>query len=172
MFHLLSEYGTIKTFGMGIVRKQNEHGGFALVYPHSIDAQLLRMYAQGMTVIGISRKMSISYCTVRNRLVEQGANPSNSRYIHGKVGYRTNGRCIDWSDNMIKKLIELYPNHTNKEIAEYLGLLENHVKKKAIALKLRKDKDWLRKKRLESIWWATYKSKKSPNRMVFQKGNS
>lgn len=157
---------------MGVVRKQNEHGGFALVYPHSIDAELLRMYAQGMTVIGISKKMGISYYTVRKRLVEQAASPSNSRRIQGKVGYRTNGRCVDWSDDMIKKLIELYPNHTNVEIAEYLELKENHIKKKAMLLGLRKDKEWLRKKRLDSVRWATYKSKKSPRRMVFQKGNT
>lgn len=172
MCHLLSDDGTAKTFGMGVVRKQNEHGGFALIYPHSIDAELLKMYAQGMTVIGISKKMGISYYTVRKRLIEQGANPSNSRRIQGKVGYRTNGRCIDWSDDMVKKLIELYPNHTNVEIAEYIALDENHVKKKAMLLGLRKDKEWLRKKRLDSIRWATYKSKKSPNRKVFQKGNT
>lgn len=157
---------------MGVVRKQNEHGGFALVYPHSIDAELLRMYAQGMTVIGISKKMGISYYTVRKRLVEQGATPSNSRRIQGKVGFRTNGRCIDWSDDMIRKLIELYPNHTNADIAEYLGLIADNVKKKAMLLGLRKDKEWLKKKRIESVQWATYKSKKSPNRKVFQKGNT
>lgn len=172
MRHLLSEHGTTKTFGMGIVRKQNEHGGFALVYPHSIDADLLKMYAQGMTVIGISKKMGISYCTVRKRLIEQGANPSNSRNIQGKVGSRTNGRCVDWSDDMVKKLIELYPDHTNADIAEHLGLIADHIKKKAMLLGLRKDKEWLRKKRLDSIQWATYKSKKSPKRMVFQRGNT
>lgn len=172
MCHLLSEYGAIKSCGMGVVRKQNEHGGFALIYPHSIDAELLKMYAQGMTVIGISKKVGISYCTVRKRLIEQGANPSNSRRIQGKIGYRTNGRCVDWSEDMVKKLIELYPNHTNVEIAEFLMLDENHVKKKAISLGLRKDKEWLRKKRLDSIRWATYKSNKSPNRKVFQKGNT
>ena len=129
---------------MGVVRKQNEHGGFALVYPHSIDAELLRMYAQGMTVIGISKKMGISYYTVRKRLVEQGATPSNSRRIQGKVGFRTNGRCIDWSDDMIRKLIELYPNHTNADIAEHLGLIADNVKKKAMLLGLRKDKEWLK----------------------------
>lgn len=157
---------------MGVVRKQNEHGGFALVYPHSIDAELLRMYAQGMTVIGISKKMGISYYTVRKRLVEQGATPSNSRRIQGKVGFRTNGRCIDWSDDMIRKLIELYPNHTNADIAEHLGLIADNVKKRAMLLGLRKDKEWLKKKRIESVQWATYKSKKSPNRKVFQKGNT
>lgn len=172
MRHLLSAYGTTKTFDMGIVRKQNEHGGFALVYPHSIDADLLRMYAQGMTVMSISKKMGISYYTVRKRLIEQGANPSNSRRIKDKVGFRINGRRIDWSDDMVKKLIELYPDHTNADIAEYFGLLADHVKKKAILLRLRKDKEWLRKKRLDSIRWATYKSKKSPNRKAFQKGNT
>lgn len=120
----------------------------------------------------ISKKMGISYCTVRKRLVEQGANPSNSRWIKGKVGFRINGRRIDWSDDMVKKLIELYPNHTNADIAEYFGLLADHVKKKAMLLGLRKDKEWLRKKRLDIIRWATYKSKKSPNRKVFQKGNT
>lgn len=153
-------------------REKGRHGRFTTVYPHSIDDKLLAMYAQGMTVTEISKEVNIPHDTVRKRLILKGANPSAVRFIKSKGGYRRRGRLVPWTDEMIKKLVELYPRHSNTEIGELLELTERQVKQKGANLGLRKDAEWLKARRKEQLVWATIKCKRSPNRFLFQKGNT
>lgn len=56
MQNLLSEYRTIKNIVMGV----RNRGSLPLKYPHSIDKDLLALYAQGLTIPEISRKVGIT----------------------------------------------------------------------------------------------------------------
>lgn len=93
-------------------------GSFPLKYPHSIDKDLLALYAQGLTIPEISRKVGIPYETIRRRLKQNGAKPASPRFIarYGEIRYC--GHCRHWSEDEKRKFIELFPFHTNKEIAE------------------------------------------------------
>jgi len=160
---------------MGITPQTREkgcHGRFTLVYPHELDDKMLSMYAQGMQITEISKVMNIPRDTIRKRLLGKGCNPSSVRFIKSKGGYRKRGRLVPWTDEMVKKLIVLYPNHSNIEIAEILELTERQVKQKGHNLGLRKDAEWLKNRRKEQIAWATFKQRRSPNRFLFQKGNT
>lgn len=55
---------------MGVGNK----GCCVLKYPHSIDDGLLALYAQGLTIPEISKKVGIPYETVRRRLKGNGVN--------------------------------------------------------------------------------------------------
>lgn len=48
-----------------------------------------------------------------------------------------------WTAEQIARLRELYPNHTNAEIAQYVGHTHQAVRYKAKQLRLVKDKAWL-----------------------------
>lgn len=52
-----------------------------------------------------------------------------------------------WSEERTKRLIELYPEHTNREIAETLGVSESSVMLRAFNLRLFKSADFHRRKR-------------------------
>lgn len=143
---------------MGLKPKRND-GKFCVVYPHSLDDNLLSMYAQGRSIPEISKETGMSCDTIRRRLTSKG-------------GYRKNGRNIPWTDEMVKKLMELYPTHTNIEIAEILQLTERQVIRKSRTLKLYKDAEWLKKQHKEHIYLASIISRKSKKHFSFQKGNT
>lgn len=153
-------------------REKGYHGRFTLVYPHELDDKMLALYAGGMQITEISKEMDIPRDTVRKRLILKGCNPSATRFINSKGGFRKRGRLIPWTDEMEKKLRELYPRHSNIEIAELLGLTERQIKQKGHNLGLRKDAEWLLARRKEQLRWATIRSRRSPNRFLFQKGNT
>lgn len=158
---------------MGMREKSRDNNGrFKIKYPHSIDDRLLSMYARGMSTTEISKETGISIDTVRRRLKMKGANPSAIRFITSKGGYRKKGRLIPWNDEMVRRLIELYPFHSNVEIAEILELTKRQIKQKGLSLGLRKDADWLKETRTKQMQWATIKSKQSQNKFRFQKGNT
>lgn len=156
---------------MGLKQKRN-NGKFCVMYPHSLDDNLLSMYAQGRTIPEISKETGMSCDTIRRRLTSKGANLSAVRYITSKGGYRKSGRNIPWTDEMVKKLIELYPTHTNIEIAEILQLTESQVIRKSRTLKLYKDAEWLKNCHKEHIYLASIISRKSKKHFSFQKCNT
>lgn len=168
MQNLLSEYRTIKNIGM-VVRNR---GRFPLKYPHSIDNGLLALYAHGLTIPEISRKVGIPYETVRRRLKENGAKPASPRFIakYGEIRY--SGHCRHWSEEEERKFIRLFPFRTNKEIAEIFCCKIKTVKNKAMSLGLRKDAVWLHEYRLSSMKIATIISKSSSKKFRFEKGNT
>ena len=153
-------------------REKGYHGRFTLVYPHELDDKMLSMYAQGMQITEISKVMDIPRDTVRKRLLGKGCNPSAVRFIKSKGSFRKRGRLVPWTDEMVKKLIVLYPNHSNIEIAEILELTERQVKQKGHNLRFRKDVEWLRNCRKKQIAWVIFKQRRCPNRFLFQKGNT
>ena len=146
-------------------------GCFPLKYPHSIDSKLLSLYAQGLTIPDIVKKVGIPYETVRRRLREQGARPSAPRYVAKFGDIRSFGHCRHWGEEEEQKLRKLYPFRTNKDLAELFCCKEKQIKNKARSLGLKKDADWLLKKRLEAMKIANFCSKMSPNRFKFGKGN-
>lgn len=168
MQNLLSEYRTIKNIGMGV----RNRGRFPLKYPHSIDNGLLALYAHGLTIPEISRKVGIPYETVRRRLKENGAKPASPRFIakYGEIRY--SGHCRHWSEEEERKFIRLFPFRTNKEIAEIFCCKIKTVKNKAMSLGLRKDAVWLHEYRLSSMKIATIISKSSSKKFRFEKGNT
>ncbi len=168
MQNLLSEYRTIKNIVMGV----RNRGSFPLKYPHSIDKDLLALYAQGLTIPEISRKVGIPYETIRRRLKQNGAKPASPRFIarYGEIRYC--GHCRHWSEDEKRKFIELFPFHTNKEIAEIFCCKVKTVKNKAISLGLKKDAVWLHEYRLSSMKIATTISKSSSKKFRFEKGNT
>ena len=168
MQNLLSEYRTIKNISMGVSNK----GCCVLKYPHSIDNGLLALYAQGLTIPEISKKVGIPYETVRRRLKENGVKPASPRFIakYGEIRY--SGHCRHWSEEEERKFIRLFPFRTNKEIAEIFCCKIKTVKNKAMSLGLRKDAVWLHEYRLSSMKIATIISKSSSKRFRFGKGNT
>lgn len=168
MQNLLSEYRTTKDVGMGVSNK----GCCVLKYPHSIDGGLLALYAQGLTIPEISRKVGIPYETIRRRLKENGAKPASPRFIARYGEIRCFGHCRHWSEDEERKFIALFPYHTNKEIAEIFCCKVKTVKNKAMSLGLRKDAVWLHEYRLSSMKIATIISKSSSKKFRFGKGNT
>lgn len=150
----------------------NNKGCFVLKYPHSIDDGLLALYAQGLTIPEISKKVGIPYETVRRRLKENGVKPASPRFIakYGEIRY--SGHCRHWSEEEERKFIRLFPFRTNKEIAEIFCCKIKTVKNKAMSLGLRKDAVWLHEYRLSSMKIATIISKSSSKRFRFGKGNT
>lgn len=63
------------------------------------------------------------------------------------IGAKRASRFWVWSEERKSKLIELYPEHTNKEIAEILGVSESSVSIQAFDLRLFKSEDFHRRKR-------------------------
>lgn len=153
---------------MGVSNK----GCCVLKYPHSIDDGLLALYAQGLTIPEISKKVGIPYETIRRRLKQNGAKPASPRFIarYGEIRYC--GHCRHWSEDEKRKFIELFPFHTNKEIAEIFCCKVKTVKNKAISLGLKKDAVWLHEYRLSSMKIATTISKSSSKKFRFEKGNT
>ena len=124
---------------MGVGNK----GCCVLKYPHSIDDGLLALYAQGLTIPEISKKVGIPYETVRRRLKGKGVKPASPRFIakYGEIRYL--GRFRYWSEEEEQRFIRLFPFHTNKEIAKIFCCNIRTVKNKAMSLGLRKDAVWL-----------------------------
>lgn len=153
---------------MGVSNK----GCCVLKYPHSIDNGLLALYAQGLTIPEISKKVGIPYETIRRRLKENGAKPASPRFIakYGEIRY--SGHCHHWSEEEERKFIRLFPFRTNKEIAEIFCCKTKTVKNKAMSLGLRKDAVWLHEYRLSSMKIATIISKSSSKKFRFEKGNT
>lgn len=167
MQNLLSEYRTIKNIGMGVSNK----GCCVLKYPHSIDDGLLALYAQGLTIPEISKKVGIPYETVRRRLKGKGVKPASPRFIakYGEIRYL--GRFRYWSEEEEQRFIRLFPFRTNREIAKIFCCNIRTVKNKAMSLGLRKDAVWLHEYRLSSMKIAAIISKSSSKKFRFKEGN-
>ena len=71
---------------------------------------------------------------------------------------------------MLGDLRRWYATTTNDELAALLGVSRCSVQRKAKQLGLRKDADWLRKLRHQSLTWARIKNNKL-GRGRFQPGN-
>jgi len=85
---------------------------------------------------------------------------------------------MKWPNERINKLMELYPNHTNKEIAEILNTNISSIKSNAKKIKLQKDKEFLlsvrkknaaKKKIYISLFQLIKIAKKYSSRYEFQK---
>ena len=153
---------------MGVSNK----GCCVLKYPHSIDDELLALYAQGLTVKEISKKVEIPYETVRLRLKGKGAKPASPRFVAKFGDIRYLGHRKYWSEEEEQRFKEYFPFHTNEEVAEEFECKIRQVKNKARSLGLRKNERWLRSKNLSTIRIANIISKASSKRFVFEKGNN
>ena len=153
---------------MGVGNK----GCCVLKYPHSIDDRLLALYAQGLTIPEISKKVGIPYETVRRRLKGNGVKPASPRFIakFGDIRYRGSYRY--WSEDEERRFKEYFPFHTNEEVAEEFCCKIRQVKNKARSLGLRKNERWLYSKKLATIKIANIVSKASSKRFSFKKGNN
>lgn len=147
MQNLLSEYRTIKNIGMGVSNK----GCCVLKYPHSIDDGLLALYAQGLTIPEISKKVGIPYETVRRRLIENGAKPSSPRFVVKFGDIRYIGHHKYWSEEEEQRFKEYFPFHTNEEVSEEFCCKLRQVRNKARQLGLSKDNEWLHSKNIHSL---------------------
>ena len=153
---------------MGVSNK----GCFVLKYPHSVDDGLLAMYAQGLTIGEISKKVEIPYETVRRRLKEKGAKTASPRFIAKFGDIRFHGSYRYWSEEEIRRFREYFPFHTNEEVAEEFCCKIRQVKNKARSLGLRKNERWLYSMRLARMKVANVISKASRKRFSFKKGNN
>lgn len=153
---------------MGVSNK----GCCVLKYPHSVDDGLLAMYAQGLTVGEISKKVEIPYETVRRRLKEKGAKTASPRFIAKFGDIRFRGSYRYWSEEEIRRFREYFPFHTNEEVAEEFCCKIRQVKNKARSLGLRKNERWLYSMRLARIKVANIISKASSKRFAFKEGNN
>ena len=102
------------------------------------------------------------------------------------IGVKRASRFWVWSEERTKRLIELYPEHTNKEIAEILGVSESSISIQAFDLRLFKSEDFHRRKREGTQFrkgntppnkgkkWSEYMSKEmqeKSRKTTFKKGN-
>lgn len=102
------------------------------------------------------------------------------------IGVQRATRFWVWSEERTNKLIELYPEHTNREIAEVLGVSEGSVSIQAFDLRLFKSEDFHRRKREAGMFkkgcappnkgkkWSEYMSKEmqeNSRKTTFKKGN-
>lgn len=63
------------------------------------------------------------------------------------IGVKRASRFWVWTEERKSKLIELYPEHTNRELAEILGVSESSINAQAFILNLFKSEDFHRRKR-------------------------
>lgn len=153
---------------MGVSNK----GCCILKYPHSVDDELLTMYAQGLTIGEISNKAGIPYETVRRRLRGKGARTASPRFIAKFGDIRFRGSYRYWSEEEIRRFREYFPFHTNEEVAEEFCCKIRQVKNKARSLGLRKNERWLYSMRLARMKVANIISKASSKRFAFKEGNN
>lgn len=153
---------------MGVSNK----GCCVLKYPHSIDDELLALYAQGLTITEISEKVEIPYETIRRRLKEKGANPASPRFIAKFGDIRYLGHHKYWSEEEEQRFKEYFPFHTNEEVAEEFCCKLRQVRNKARQLGVSKDNEWLHSKKIHSLKIAYIMSKSSNKRMLFKEGNN
>lgn len=152
---------------MGVSNK----GCCILKYPHSVDNELLTMYAQGLTIGEISNKVGIPYETVRRRLRGKGARTASPRFIAKFGDIRFRGSYRYWSEGEERRFREYFPFHTNEEVAEEFCCKIRQVKNKARSLGLRKNERWLYSMRLANMKVANIISKSSSKRFAFKEGN-
>lgn len=102
------------------------------------------------------------------------------------LGLYRERRSSVWTPHRVEQLKQLYPNHTKDEIAQALDTTPGAVTAKAFELQLRKDKEWMRNKRMPTTFkkgqapsnkgkkWGEYMSEEgqaSARRTCFKKGS-
>jgi len=102
------------------------------------------------------------------------------------IGVKRATRYWVWTEERKTILIELYPEHTNREIAEILGVSESSINAQAFILNLFKSEDFHRRKREAGMFkkgdtppnkgkkWGEFmslKSQENSRKTTFQKGH-
>lgn len=80
------------------------------------------------------------------------------------------GLRVFWSRQMEDDLRRLFPRTFNAEIAEYLGVSQSAMSRKAREMGLRKDPEWLVRIRDERMTWANWASNHNGNAGRIKKG--
>ena len=115
-------------------------------YPEELTEKIVHLYKGGMLITQISNELHINRRTVRTRLKECGLS-FKPRLVKKFGDIRVNGQYYYWSDSMIKKLYQLFPNNHNNDIAIIMGLPLAAIERKAYKLGLKKNEQWLKELR-------------------------
>lgn len=130
-------------------------------YPEELTEKIVHLYKGGMLITQISNELHINRRTVRTRLKECGLS-FKSRFVKKFDGIRVDGQYYYWSDSMIKRLYQLFPKHSNNDIAIIMGLPMAAIERKAYKLGLKKNEQWLKQLRARNLRLLKRYKVKSP----------
>ena len=130
-------------------------------YPEELTEKIVHLYKSGMLITQISNELHINRRTVRTRLKECGLF-FKPRFVKKFGGIRVNCQYYHWSDSMIKRLYQLFPNNHNNDIAIIMGLPLAAIERKAYKLGLKKNEQWLKQLRARNLRLSKRYKIKSP----------
>lgn len=115
-----------------------------------IDDKIVNMYRQGKFLYQIAQDTGCSEKIVRKKLREKGLN-SKPRYIANRGYILSRGTHYYWSDAMIEKLRKEFPKNSREDLSIMFGIPASAVYRKAYALRLKKNTEWLKAYRAKSV---------------------